>query len=374
MKLGELFYRLGIKGGKESAKEVADVDRSLAGVSKKGLAVITALTGISYGFSQLYGAATRAGVGFDKFSGYTGLSTKKLQQWQWAARQSSVSAEEVEGSIKSMQSTIAGMKMSGQWSNEFQLMAKAVNMDWGKLEDPFYMLEKMREFAKGKDFGIDVQNQMLGSVGMSPDMIQFLRTSKLNPDKAPAWAIRSEGQIKAFANISRQMDNFQARLQSSFERVFVKHGPPFITAMEKALPVFEKLTGALIDFTTWIVKWFGDPQGQAAQAMEMGAGVLDGIQKNSAWDKKQLEEYIKTNPKPYSKEQLANPIFRPLFDMILSGKRADGTTLGQDGKIVINQNLHGVSKENALPFAKEAARELGNKMVDAGSKAKGRSN
>lgn len=58
-----------------------------------------AIAGAAFAVERMTRFSTQMGASYKEFARYTGLSTKMLQQWQYAGRKANVSNEEVENSF-----------------------------------------------------------------------------------------------------------------------------------------------------------------------------------------------------------------------------------------------------------------------------------
>ena len=222
MKIAELFVGLGIKGGDESKKQVQDVDKSLKGVVSTGLAVKAGLIAITYGLQRLMNKSSMAGASLNQFENSTGLSAKRLQQWQFAARQFNVESEEMTGSVKSVQDAITNMLMGKGAPEGFGVVANMVNVDPKRVRDTFYVLEKLQEFAK--QVPADVSKSMMRSFGLSEGVIAAMRQGAFNETvfrKAPTY---NDGQIKALRKLNVGWSNMGDRIEKSLGALNAKYG------------------------------------------------------------------------------------------------------------------------------------------------------
>jgi len=249
--IGSFFVTLGLGGGKETEKGLNKVGNELTGISKKGFAAIATLAGVSYGFKVLYDNALRGGVGLTKFSSTTGLSTKELQKWQWAATQSGVAVEEVQANVEGLQQTMQQMKLSG-FTPEASKFLNSVGADWTKVTDPYYLMKKSQEFFKTSKLPVEAQNQIMGSM-FSRDMIGFLRNPRANPENAPGYAIRSDGTSNMLTTLNASMANLQRKVQSVFERILGEFGPGLIKSLNNAIPALTDLTKAVLGLTKYFL-------------------------------------------------------------------------------------------------------------------------
>lgn len=343
MQVGSLFVTLGIAGGKKAEKDLNKVGQEVQGLSKKAFAAIATLAGVSFGFKMLYDAALRSGVGMSKFSNFTKLSTKELQQWQWAAEKTGVSAEEVEGNVRALQSSIASMASTGAFTPEFYKFAnEAGDFDDSRKEDPFYILKKVDDFLRKSQLPVGEQNRILGSLGLSEGMIGDRRNpNRRNPENAPAYAIRSEGRINSLANMSASISSLQKQIQNMFEGVLLKFGPQLIKAFQEAMPVLKELTIAVTRLATYILQLISDPKAKVKEAAETTKEFWDFISDSN-----------KTSMMDRYRDAIGSSVAGALgfvgeqtSDIIINFNQTNNGVSGKDGNAIAAKGIEGMNKK-----------------------------
>lgn len=339
MNIGELFVTLGITGAPKVKKDLNSVGAEMRGLTKRGLAVFTAIAGISYGLKQLSSAATNSGNRLTKFSNLTGLSAEKLQAWQYIARQSGVAADEVTANVESISSAISDMIKTGQFSGEFLRIAEITNIDPSKLEDTFYILEKFREFTKS---GLPVgQVNSILQPFLSQDLIQALRSNDMTIDQVPKSALMSSGAAKRLQGLQIAGANLQNKLENSVAKVLAEVGPELIRKLNALIPVLTDLTKAVLLSIGNFAEFASDPGGQIKNAATglMEPGVWKQIFEDALpWTTAKLREF--------SAPELADRWSREIQNM---------QTGATDTHITINQTNHGVSARDANTIGEKTA-------------------
>ena len=196
MNVGDIFLRLGVKGEnlekltkfKGDAHQAAGAANALAGAAGRidtklkeagdrireflgplttirlqigaTIAVLTALTE----------RTSRVAFELSKFTNLTGLSAQQLQRWQQAAVASNVSAEEMQSTVESLRRASVDISLG-----------KGNVAPWAMLgidprQNPFEVLDKLQ--TKLKTFPTALGTKLAGDIGLSENMINFLKETK----------------------------------------------------------------------------------------------------------------------------------------------------------------------------------------------------
>lgn len=248
MTVAELFIKLGVKGTDSAGKALKGVKGGLDSIAAASLEAKAALVAVVYGMEQIMTQSAKRGMDLQKFADLTGLSTDRLQRWEYAARQSGVTAEDMEGSIKGVQTAMTDMLTGKGAPAGMGIFAKAVGFDPAKARDTFYVMDKLREFAKAAP--PDIGNSVLRSFGLSDDTIQFMRKSKIELDKIKPTNVYSSSEIERLAKIHVAWENLWNTLKYFMGHTTAKFGMPIVEELSKALSLvmdlaygIEKLTG-----------------------------------------------------------------------------------------------------------------------------------
>ena len=240
--IAELFVDLGIKGSDESVKKVKGVDTGLRGIASSGLAAKAMLVGVMYGMQRLMSNSAQAGASLTQFANLTGLSTDKLQRWQYAAKMSNVAAEDITGSIKGVQQAMARMSLGQGAPAGFGMMANTVGFDMTKMDDTFYVMDKLKEFAKSTGSHSAQGNEFLKSFGLSEGAIGFLRETNIEVDKLSSGLFYSEKGQKALSNVNAGFAKLGHNIEKSMGNMTAKYGPQLLKDLNMLIPKVLKLT------------------------------------------------------------------------------------------------------------------------------------
>lgn len=229
MRIADLFVNIGVKGADKTASALGNVKTSMGDVASTSLAAKAAIAGVLYGLERLMSESGHVGTGLTQFANLTGLSADRLQRWQYLALQSGESAEEMTSSIEGVQKAMTKMLLGQGAPAGINALKNLVGFDASKARDTFYVLDKLREYARKTKDTPDVANEILGSFGISPTTIQALRSSSVKLDEVDPSRMYSKGQIArlnkvniAWANLGDKITHQMGRLNSKFGPSLVK--------------------------------------------------------------------------------------------------------------------------------------------------------
>lgn len=243
MTIAELFVKIGVKGAGDTGKALGGVKNALKSIADTSLEAKAALLAVVYGMEQLMTQSARRGMDLQKFADLTGLSTERLQRWQYAARQSGVDGEDMAASIKGVQGAMADMLTGKGAPAGMGIFAKAVGFDPAKARDTFYVMDKLREFARQAP--PDIGNSVLRSFGLSDDTIQFMRKSKIELDKIRPTNVYSSSEIERLSKIHVAWENLWNTLKYFMGHGVANFGMPVVKELASAMDLVMKFTTAI---------------------------------------------------------------------------------------------------------------------------------
>ena len=173
MKIGELFVALSFKvdGQGDLAKAYNDVQN----LGKASGALALGIGAMSAGFIAMISSSASAGNALKNFQITTGLSAKKLQQWQHFAKQAVNSSEMIEPQVVKMQRKMADAMLS----NNFTGLSGWTIFGLDPSADPFEMLDrlntKFKTMTDPKDLALF--GRLLQDLGMDDRWMAIFRRS-----------------------------------------------------------------------------------------------------------------------------------------------------------------------------------------------------
>ena len=240
MKIGELFVALGfdIKGQKE-------FDAVYTGMEKAGIAAGKLTIGVdllNLGLLALLDSATKMAIGFKNFALQTGLSTEELQRWQHIAAVNNVTAEELTGTVKSLQDTRAAFALGepqavGAWS--------LLGID--PTQDPFKILEQLR--GRLRSFAdVGVARNLAQRVGISDNIFQMLVASNAEFEK---WNRQFE-LTRAQTDTLRRLDNAWRDLRFEVSAIKAQFASALAPVLERVTKFLAWVGNGLAIVTNWL--------------------------------------------------------------------------------------------------------------------------
>lgn len=241
--LGEYFIRLGIQGTKKSTEQLDKFSGGVKEVRKTSIGMKAAVFGLAYGLKRITSQSSQAGSSLKKFSIFTGLSSQKLQRWQWMARQTGVASEVVASSVKSVQSAMSNMLLGKGPPEAMFLLSKYTELNKNKVRDTFYMMGKLAEFARKAPE--DVGNRLLTSFGISEEMIVGLRKVHRYQGRMKNAPIYSRGEINKLKNISVMWSKITYDMDLMIGKFIAEHGTGILRQVGALMESALKLAGSL---------------------------------------------------------------------------------------------------------------------------------
>lgn len=202
MNIGEFFLKIGISGADAVSKGLKGINTDFEKLESTSLATKAALVGVFYGLERLTGFASQMGMDLQKFAINTGLSRQELQKWQHAAMLFDVTGEEVASTITSIQQAMTGMQLGQGMPAGFDIMARMVKLDPKRINDTFYVLEKIAEFRKKAPPA--VANNLMKSLNISENMSQALAMINLKRDQGTSKDRLTDNESDKLAVINRK--------------------------------------------------------------------------------------------------------------------------------------------------------------------------
>lgn len=244
MNVGELFVNLGIKGSDKTVGAINTTKKGMGELASTSIEAKAAILGAMYALERMFAASGAAGTNLTNFNALTGLSTKQLQQWQYAARQAGVANEDFTGSLKSVQTSMTNMLLGKGAPGGLQVVAQMnKGFDVTRARDTFYVMEQLQKFAQKAP--ADVGNAMLKTFGLSEGVISAMRRGSFNKDafkNAPTYSDKEIGSLDK-ANIA--WSNLGQKIEMAVGHFNAKHGGELVKDFSNITTQVLKLVEAL---------------------------------------------------------------------------------------------------------------------------------
>lgn len=259
MKVGELFLEIGAKdkdGASRKLNGFNDSFKKLAGNATKVAKGVAVASAALFGLGAAFAKIGRTGTDLLNFSALTGLSTERLQKWQYAAKLAGVEAGEFQGSVKAVQDNIANMLSGGGAPEGFGLFANTVGLDESRIQDTFYVMEKLNEFAKS-GVSKDLANNVLKSIGWSEGVIAAARRDMFREGVFAQAPMYSSKQQKQLDKVRAGFDKIKISIEKAFGGFVSRHGMTVINMLDKIVAIVINLAGWLEKVVGWLEKVVG---------------------------------------------------------------------------------------------------------------------
>lgn len=247
MKIAEFFIALGIKGAPQVGKAIKGVRDGLSETKSMSLEAKAAIAGVIYGLERLMSQSAKNGTELLNFNSLTDLSARKLQQWQYAARQAGVDSQELTSNVKAVQNAMTNMLLGKGAPEGMAMLANKVGFDPKRARDTFYVLEQLQKFAK--TVPADVGNAMLKSFGLSENIISSMRRNAFRPDVLGAAPTYSDKQINSLNKVDVAWSNLGNKIQMAFGQITARDGLRIVNEISKMTTEVLKLVDALVKLT-----------------------------------------------------------------------------------------------------------------------------
>lgn len=250
MNIGELFVNLGIKGADKTIGALGSVKKGLGDIGSMSIEAKAGILGMMYGLERMMAISGAAGTGLTNFTAFTGKSAQDLQKWQYAARQAGVGAEELTGSVKTVQNAMSNMLMGNGHPEYIALVSKALMKATGKGLDPsqyndtFYVMKSLQTAMQTMT---TEQGNLAGkSFGLTDGMMAAMRRNAFNPAafaKAPTYSDKEIGSLDK-SNIA--WSNLSNKIEMGFGHINAKHGQQLVNDISKLVTETMKFIDLLI--------------------------------------------------------------------------------------------------------------------------------
>lgn len=250
--VGELFISLGVKGADKTIGAINSVKDGLKGIASTSLETKAAIIGAIYALEKLFQASGKRGTALENFSVLTGMATKTVQQYQWAAQQVGISNEEVTGTFVSLQKIMTKTLLGEGAPKGLAMVSKALGgtteetlANWQK--NPEQELLDLQKYA-ATEKNAALRNEVLESMGLSANMISGIDRKAFTPQnlaKAPTYSDEQIGQLDK-ANVG--WANLGTKVEMIFGKLNAAHGVGFINDITKLVEPLSKIIESLVKF------------------------------------------------------------------------------------------------------------------------------
>ena len=328
--IGELFVNLGIKGSEKTVSALGEVKKGLSGLTSLSLEAKAGIVGALYALERLTSASGAMGTGLTNFTALTGISAKSLQEWQYAARQAGVSAEEMEGSMKGVQNSMTNMLLTGQMPAGYGAVASKVGLDQSRIRDTQYVLGQLQKYAQ--QVPPELASNILKSFGLGEGVIAGMVRNKFTPDimrKAPTY---SDNEVKALDKANIAWSNLGLKIEMAVGHLNAMHGGQLVKDISQLTDKVIAFSNALITLAEklHVFQLIGKSFEGWTDIFKVGTDVAKSFAGGTA--KKDAGNLL---------ESIPGAMYLMLHDLsqLVAPKDTNNPNLGQNQNVQVNQNL-----------------------------------
>lgn len=246
MQIGELFVKIGIKGGKESVATMTQLKATT-------LATKAAVIGAVVAFAKMSQEARKLAMQLDVFEKTTGLSGDSLQKLSYRAAAAGVSLDGLDGTLQSIQQRVTDISLGQGDIYPFQMWGIGLNRDPIKVLDQ--IAEKLKVLQRESPA---MAAKMASDFGLSNSMVYALlneQTEELNKQ----FLLKGKDK-EALVELNREwykllwyVKQIAIRLQGTFAHVAL----PIVKACVSIVKSFGEMLISITDIvqeTKWLQK------------------------------------------------------------------------------------------------------------------------
>ena len=250
MKLGELFYDLGVKGTDKSIGLVKSLRGGLQETTAASLQTKAAILGAAYALKEMFSTSNQVGTDLVNMSTALGISTKTLQQYQYAARQVGVSNQEMDGTFKGLQAAMTKIRLYGDAPKGLAWVAQKVggmqdkNID-DYMKNPAELIQKLQEYAQKED-NAGIRNEVLSTFGISGGVGAAMRRNAFRPEVLNAAPTYSDSEANSLDKSRAAWSNLGTKVEMAFGHFNAKHGQDIVKNLSLITDQAIKLAEAFV--------------------------------------------------------------------------------------------------------------------------------
>ena len=231
--IADLFVTLGVKGSEKTVEAFAKVKSGLGEIASTSLETKAAILGAVYALEQLTAGAAQRGAHLENLAAYLETDTKFLQQWSYAAQQGSISNEEFEGTLVSIQNKIKAYRANEALPKGSAIFAQETGFDFTKnfkLEDIF---PKLLEFAKNTQYSKENIETILEAWGFTPNEIGAAFKDKFKEANVGAAPFISNKENSQLAKVNVEWENLETKVKMFIGHLTAKDGEEAVNNLSK---------------------------------------------------------------------------------------------------------------------------------------------
>lgn len=277
MKIAELFTEIQLDGADSVGKDLQKIKKGTVAVGGAILGTVAAIAGMTWAMKKLGAASNAEGTALKNFGLLTGIASKELQQYQYAARKAGATNEEMSQSFKALQDNMfqaehikGGAPMGLAW------IISKVGKPQGGLKNTLGMMEKLNEFAqKNKDKPVLVA-QALKSMGLSENIIAGMMDGLFAPEILKQAPYYTDRQIKKLDSMRDSWQQIGDQIERGIGKINIDHFSKMLPEIKELVSEVLKLVEAMSEFMLKV-----DAFGKLAKTFGWMSDAMVGMSENT---------------------------------------------------------------------------------------------
>lgn len=268
MKIADLFVKLGVVS---DVRKVEQFQRALKGVRQNLIVIQATAVASAVAIERFANGTINSAVNLQNLNNQTGLSTKKLQEWQRAAQLSdiSLSADQVSQSIAGLDKRLTSIRLGQGNIAPFQLLGIDIK------GDAFDVLEQLRSRIKNLNPG--VATNLISQIGLNPEFINVLRTSREEFEQLSKRTLLGKNQIAAVVAAGTAITRLKLRLMALKDQAVARLAPGLERIANHFFEYLQRNGEKIISAITTIARIFGRFAIAVGNAVDIVARFIDRI-------------------------------------------------------------------------------------------------
>ena len=239
MKIAELFVAIGFE--LTGDKKLDDVDSRMTRATLKASALAIGINAINYAFLKMVDSAARAATGFLAFETTTGMSARGLQSLQINAAQFNVTAEEVQGTLDSLQKAGANVRLDK--GNVAPFTALGIT----EAQNPTLMLEQIRQSIRG--LTPEIARLFTSQLGISDKVFSWISNANTDLTQLNSTLVMTNEQQADLVVFNRTWGDIKASVSALKDKLAAEFAPA-LTIVARGMKLVVEQAGKFL-------KWLG---------------------------------------------------------------------------------------------------------------------
>lgn len=224
MNIGELTLLIGVKGTDKTVGALTGVKNSMGDVASMSLEAKASILAAVYALERLMSSSSQAGTNLENFNALTGISTRTLQEYQFAGRQVGIANEEMTSSFKGVQNAMTNMRLGKGAPEGLGQLSGKVGFDANRAKsDTAYVMKKLQEYANA-EHEVGMRNFVLKSFGVGETVMAGMARNAFKPGTMKNAPTYNEKEISNLDKANAAWSNLGTKIEMAIGHLNAAHG------------------------------------------------------------------------------------------------------------------------------------------------------